>query len=96
MQSTREVTIGQLVKSKAGRDKDRVFVVIDIIDELYVIIADGDLRKAEKAKKKKIKHLSKYNIISEEIQKRHNSHKKISNLMLRREIEKLGLHKTQI
>lgn len=96
MQSTREVTIGQLVKSKAGRDKDRVFVVIDIIDELYVIIADGDLRKAEKAKKKKIKHLSKYNIISEEIQKRYNSHKKISNLMLRREIEKLGLHKTQI
>ncbi len=96
MQSTREVAIGQLVKSKAGRDKDRVFVVIDIIDELYVLIADGDLRKMEKAKKKKIKHLSKFNIISEEIQKRFSSDKRISNLMLRREIEKLGLHKTQI
>lgn len=93
MQSTREVAIGQLVRSKAGRDKDRVFVVIDIVDDLYVLIADGDLRKAEKAKKKKIKHLVKYNIVSEEIQKRNSSHKKISNLMLRREIEKLGLHK---
>ncbi|WP_432667291.1 KOW domain-containing RNA-binding protein [Wukongibacter baidiensis] len=96
MQSTREVAIGQFVKSKAGRDKDRVFIVIDIIDELYVLIADGDLRKMEKAKKKKIKHLSKFNIISEEIVKRYDTHKKISNLMLRREIEKLGLHKTQI
>lgn len=96
MQSTREVAIGQFVKSKAGRDKDRVFIVIDIIDELYVLIADGDLRKMEKVKKKKIKHLSKFNIISEEIVKRYDTNKKISNLMLRREIEKLGLHKTQI
>lgn len=96
MHSTREVAIGQFVKSKAGRDKDRVFVVIDIIDELYVLVADGDLRKSEKPKKKKIKHLSKYNIISEEIQKRYDSHKKISNLMIRREIEKLGFHKAQI
>jgi len=96
LQNTREVAIGQFVKSKAGRDKDRVFIIIDIIDELYVLIADGDLRKIEKAKRKKIKHLSKFNIISEEIQKRHNSHKKISNLMLRREIEKLGLHRTQM
>ncbi|WP_432404449.1 RNA-binding protein [Wukongibacter sp. M2B1] len=96
MQSTREVAIGQFVKSKAGRDKDRVFIVIEIIDELYVLIADGDLRKMENVKKKKIKHLSKFNIISDEIVKRYDTHKKISNLMLRREIEKLGLHKTQI
>jgi ribosomal protein L14E/L6E/L27E len=84
------------VKSKAGRDKDRVFIIIEIIDELYVLIADGDLRKVEKPKKKKIKHLSKYNIVSKEIQNRHSGHQKISNLMLRREIEKLGLHKPQI
>jgi len=96
LQSTREVAIGQFVKSKAGRDKDRVFVIVDIVDELYVLIADGDLRKMEKAKRKKIKHLSKFNIISEEIEKRFSSDKKISNLMLRREIEKLGLHKPQI
>ncbi|MCG8541305.1 MAG: KOW domain-containing RNA-binding protein [Clostridia bacterium] len=96
MQSTREVAIGQFVKSKAGRDRDRVFIVIDIIDELYVLIADGDFRKMENAKKKKIKHLSKFNIVSEEIEKRYDSDKKISNMMLRREIEKLGFHKTQI
>lgn len=95
LQSTREVTIGQIVKSKAGRDKDRVFIIVDIVDDVYVLIADGDLRRVEKPKKKKIKHLSKYNIVSEEIQKKHKENKKITNLMLRREIEKLGLSYSQ-
>ncbi len=95
MQSTREVAIGQFVKSKAGRDKDRIFIITDIIDEVYVIVADGDLRKVEKPKKKKIKHLSKYNLISEEIDKRKKEDKKITNLVLRREIERMGLNKPE-
>ena len=95
MQSTREVTIGQIVKSKSGRDKDRVFIIVDIIDDLYVLTADGDLRKMEKPKKKKIKHLSKYNLISEEVNKRYIEKKKITNLVLRKEIEKLGLNMPQ-
>lgn len=91
MDTTHEVKIGQMVKSKAGRDKDRVFIVIDIIDEQYVLIADGDLRKIDNAKKKKIKHLFLYNnLISDEISKRIGANEKINNLLLRRELEKLG------
>ena len=90
LQDTREVTIGQYVKSKAGRDKDKIFIIIDIIDDLFVLVADGDLRRVEKPKKKKIKHLSKFNLISEEVQKKHSENKKITNLIIRREIEKLG------
>lgn len=51
------VTLGQVVISKAGRDIGRKFVVIEVVDELYVHISDGDLRRTEKPKKKKIKHL---------------------------------------
>ncbi|QXM07333.1 KOW domain-containing RNA-binding protein [Crassaminicella indica] len=89
--TTHEITVGQIVKSKAGRDKDRAFIVIGIVDEQYVLIADGDLRKIDKAKKKKVKHLQKYNIISNEVKKRIENDEKISNLFLRRELEKLGL-----
>ncbi len=91
MQSTREVVVGQFVKSKAGRDKDRTFIIVDIIDDFYVLVADGDLRRIEKPKKKKIKHLAKYNLVSEEIQKRKTEEKKITNLVLRRELERMGL-----
>ena len=92
MDTTREVTIGQLVKSKAGRDKDRVFIIIDIVDEQYVLIADGDLRKVDHAKKKKIRHLAVYDQISDDIKKRIKLNEKVSNLILRRELEKLGLN----
>lgn len=51
------VTLGQIVISKAGRDSGRKFVVVKLIDELNVLVSDGDLRKLEKPKKKKLKHL---------------------------------------
>lgn len=91
MDTTQEISVGQVVKSKAGRDKERLFIVLDIIDEQYVLISDGDLRKIDKAKKKKIKHLVKYNAISKELKKRIEKNEKISNLFLRRELEKLGV-----
>ena len=51
------VEIGRLVKSAAGRDKGRYFVILDIIDENYVHIVDGDLRSKDRPKKKKLKHV---------------------------------------
>jgi len=36
MEITDDLRIGQVVKSKAGRDKGRIFVVIEIIDDQYV------------------------------------------------------------
>jgi len=51
------VEIGRLVKSTAGRDKGRYFVILDIIDENYVHIVDGDLRSKDRPKKKKLKHV---------------------------------------
>lgn len=52
-----DALLGQVVYSKAGRDSGRKFVVVKVIDEIYVLISDGDLRRIEKPKKKKIKHL---------------------------------------
>lgn len=48
---------GQLALSLAGRDKNRIFMIVDILDENYVVIADGQLRKIDNPKKKKLKHL---------------------------------------
>lgn len=49
---------GRLAVSKAGRDAGRVFVVIAPADERHVLLADGDLRKFARPKKKKITHLA--------------------------------------
>ena len=47
---------GMLVKSKAGRDKDHVYVIIRAEDE-YVYVADGDLRPLRHMKRKNAGHL---------------------------------------
>ena len=51
-----EIKLGSIVKSIAGKEKDKFFLVINI-DENYAVIADGKRRPLERPKKKKIKHL---------------------------------------
>jgi len=58
--------VGQIVYSKAGRDKGLAFVVISIKDN-YLYLVDGIVRKLEKPKMKKIMHIQKTNVISEEL-----------------------------
>lgn len=51
-----EIKKGSVVRSKAGRDKGYIFLVLDIeADSAY--IADGKKRRIENPKKKKLKHL---------------------------------------
>jgi ribosomal protein L14E/L6E/L27E len=50
--------IGSIVYSKAGRDKGGYYIVVKQSDlDGYVFIADGGVRRIEKPKLKKIKHL---------------------------------------
>lgn len=63
-----EITVGMLVYSKAGRDKKNLFIVLEVIDN-FAYIADGDKRKAETPKKKKLIHLQKTNCVIDGISK---------------------------
>ena len=49
---------GVVVESLAGRDAGRSFVILRVEDEQHVLIADGALRKVQKPKRKKLKHLA--------------------------------------
>jgi ribosomal protein L14E/L6E/L27E len=58
---------GRLAISTAGRDKGKIFMILDIIDEQYVYIVDGDLRTKDRPKKKKLKHLKLCPVVLEGI-----------------------------
>lgn len=47
---------GMLARSKAGRDKDCIYVIISVNDE-YVYLADGETRPLSRMKKKNRKHV---------------------------------------
>ena len=82
--------IADLVISVSGRDKNRVFMVTEILDSNYVLIADGMLRKLEKPKKKKIKHLEKSPfVLNERLLQKISEGKKITNAELRKTLRTL-------
>ena len=82
--------IADLVISLSGRDKNRVFMVTEVLDSDYVLIADGMLRKLEKPKKKKIKHLEKSQfVLNERLLQKISEGKKITNAELRKAIRTL-------
>ena len=51
---------GSIVKAKAGRDKDRFFVVLRL-EGNYAYIADGKRRKVQAPKRKNLRHLAPTN-----------------------------------
>lgn len=90
MENTKELTIGQMVKSRAGRDKDRYFLVLDIIDENFVLLVDGDLRKVDSPKMKKVKHIALVNRCCYDLRAELDQGRSITDEWIRREIDKLG------
>lgn len=83
------IALGQIVHSKAGRDKNKYFIIVGIIDEDYVLVADGQLRKIESPKKKKIKHLVFHKENSDNIINMLNSGEKITNVDLKKSLQSM-------
>jgi ribosomal protein L14E/L6E/L27E len=75
--------IGRVVFSRAGRDKGKYFIIVDIIDEQYVNISDGDLRRLGNPKKKKIRHLDIKPEVLEGIKEKIVQNKKVFDAELR-------------
>jgi len=81
-----ETVIGRYAWSKSGRDKDRLFIIIGIYDDQHVLIADGEYRRVENPKKKKLKHLNITNSTAEEIRDLITMKKKLVNADLQKAI----------
>lgn len=52
-----QIMQGMVVRGKAGRDKDGLFIAV-LLKDGYVYIADGRRRKVERPKRKKACHLT--------------------------------------
>lgn len=80
----RKELIGRIVYSKAGRDKDKYFMILDVLNEEFVYLVDGDLRRLEKPKKKKIKHLIFTDKFCEEVKDIILKGKRLNDSIIRR------------
>lgn len=86
-----EYSLGDVVCSIKGRDAQKCFIVVKIVDEQYVLIADGATHKLEKPKKKKIKHLKFMQCCIEHVAQKLKDETKVFNSEVRTAIESLNL-----
>ncbi len=78
-----EIVEGSIVRSIAGRDKGDLFIVMSREGD-YAYLVNGELRKADHPKKKKLKHLQGTNSVSEFIRNKLESTGKITNSEVRK------------
>ena len=85
--------VGRLVFSKAGRDKDKPYIVVRVLDDNYVSLANGSTKLSEMPKKKKLKHLNLTNILDKALEKEIISKDKSLDLKIKRFIKIQGIDK---
>ena len=87
------VEIGSFVISKAGRDQGRLFLVVGELDDDFVLIANGELRRMDRLKKKRRKHLKPTGTVVQALVDRISNGEKVEDhelrAWLREEEEKL-------
>ena len=64
------IEVGSIVRSLAGRDQGRLFVVIQELDSDFVTVANGKLRGMDRLKKKRRKHLKPTGSVVQELRDR--------------------------
>jgi len=74
---------GLVVRSKAGRDKGNRFVVLMHENE-YAYVADGELRRVERPKKKKLRHLQLTGYVCESVLNKINAGEAVENHEVRK------------
>jgi ribosomal protein L14E/L6E/L27E len=78
--------IGQLAVSKRGRDRGEPYLVLEIIDEAFVYLVNGDKRRIENPKRKNIKHLRFYPAVAEHLAQQWEAGQQVGNVEVRRVI----------
>ena len=74
---TNNFDVGDIVISTAGRDKDRVYLISQLINKDFVFVVDGNFKKLINPKKKRVKHLKNSGIKIDSISEKLLSDKKV-------------------
>lgn len=85
--SEREIRLGQLVRSLAGRDKGQTYLVVGC-DEDWILVADGRKRSIRNPKKKNSRHLQISHKVAADIMAKAGD-QKITDEEIREQIRKL-------
>lgn len=81
---------GTIVVSKAGRDAGRLFTVLAWDGDAYLWLCDGDLRKVQKPKKKKAKHVRRTPYVLSYVEEDYRAGRNTLDARIRKDLQFLG------
>lgn len=84
-----ELKVGQLVYSRAGRDRGRPFLVWQLAGCRRVYLVDGDIRRTSKPKLKNVLHVQAVNRLDAGIAERLNRGDAVTDAEVRQAIARL-------
>ncbi|WP_197072711.1 KOW domain-containing RNA-binding protein [Bacillus sp. B-jedd] len=58
---------GQIALVKSGRESGQYVIIIGLVDDQFVLVADGEKRKSNRPKRKNIRHLQLLDRIAPEV-----------------------------
>ena len=82
-----DYSLGELIYSKAGRDVGKILLVVKVIDDKYILVSDGNLRKIEKPKKKKVKHIETCGVVIDSLKEKLENNIRVYNNEIKKEIK---------
>ncbi|MFC3040901.1 KOW motif-containing protein [Virgibacillus xinjiangensis] len=82
--------IGQVVRIMQGREAGQYAIIIKVVDDRYVLLADGEKRKYDRPKKKNISHIELMDYTSPEVQNSLLETGRVTNGKLRYAIAKFA------
>ncbi|MDT3699490.1 MAG: KOW domain-containing RNA-binding protein [Thermincola sp.] len=86
-----DIKVGQLVRSAAGRDEGKYYLVYDVLDKAFVRVMDGEKKKLTNPKKKNMKHLAFFPEVAESIADKLNRGEKVTEEEVAEATKTLGL-----
>ena len=84
-----DIARSDIVRSIAGRDKGKLFFVVDVEGE-FLLLADGKIRRLESPKRKKRKHIVFAERSDCRVAGKLRSEEKVTNSELRRTLAEYG------
>jgi len=84
-----EIEKSHIVRSIAGRDKGRMFIVLDAQDE-FLLLTDGKIRRVETPKRKKRKHTQFISVLTSPLQEKIMQGDKVFNSEIRKTLSRFA------
>ncbi|HWI54893.1 MAG TPA: KOW domain-containing RNA-binding protein [Desulfobacteria bacterium] len=85
-----DLQVGQLVRSRAGRDRGNYYLIYDVLDEAFVRVIDGEKKRLTNPKRKNIKHLEALSVPERELADRLRDGKAVTDDEVIKIIRSLG------